>query len=459
LFLFSLALSAQTLPELPRVAFDEFGPAIREQVRKAYAAAQAEPRDAEANGRLGMMLHSYGQYELAALCYARARSFAPEDFRWMYYAGVVQAALGHHREAVAAFKEGLRQRPDDVSAQLRLADSLLAAGQLSEGRQFYEAMVKTNARIAQAHYGLGRIIVARSELTAGVEHFRRALDSFPDYGAAHYALGLALRDLGQTAKAQEHLALSQKHMSSRPSLADPLLEAVAELNLSASERLKRGIVLEEAGQIELSIAEHERAVELDPKLAQAHINLISLYGRMGRVEKAEQHYRAAVAISPNLADGHYNFGVLLVGQERYEEAARAFERSLQLNPFHAESHFNYGVMMERDGRLEEAAEHYRRAIENQPGYRLAHFHLGRILVHQGRLTDAIEHFLRTLTPEDNETPRFVYALGATYARAGDKQKAIHYLREALKRAQALGQTQLVTSIERDLRTLERGVDK
>ena len=69
--------------------------------------------------------------------------------------------------------------------------------------------------------------------------------------------------------------------------------------------------------------------------------------------------------------------------------------------------------------------------------------------------EAIEHFRKTLTPEDDETPRYLYALGATYVRAGDKAKGIHYLREALKRASALQQNQLVESLERDLKTIER----
>jgi tetratricopeptide (TPR) repeat protein len=112
-------------------------------------------------------------------------------------------------------------------------------------------------------------------------------------------------------------------------------------------------------------------------------------------------------------------------------------------------------LIEREGKLDEAAAHYRKAIENKPGYRSAHFHLGRILVNQNKLSEAIEHFQKTLTPEDEDTPRFTYALGATYIRAGDRQKGIHYLREALKRALALNQAQLANSIARDLRLLEK----
>ena len=243
--------------------------------------------------------------------------------------------------------------------------------------------------------------------------------------------------------------------SSRPALEVSLTVGAAEKNAAASELLKRGDSLEKSGKIEESIAAHERALEINPGLVQAHINLITLYGRTKRFDKAEQAYRHALAINPDLPDIHYNYGVLLAGQERFKEAAQAFQSSLRFNPYYAEAHYNYAVMIEREGRLDEAAAHYRKAIENKPGHRSAHFHLGRILVNQNKLSEAIGQFLQTLTPEDEDTPRFTYALGATYIRAGDRQKGIHYLREALKRASALDQTQLANSIERDLKTLEQ----
>jgi tetratricopeptide (TPR) repeat protein len=243
------------------------------------------------------------------------------------------------------------------------------------------------------------------------------------------------------------------HAHPRPAKSTPEAAATAERNARASEYLKRGAALESAGKIEESVAAHEQALEINPGLVQAQINLISLYGRTKQFDKAEQSYRAALEINPDLPDIHYNFGVLLAGRERFKEAAQAFKSCLQFNPYYAEAHYNYALLIEREGKLNEAAAHYRKAIENKTGYRPAHFHLGRILVNQNKLSEAIEHFQKTLTPEDEDTPRFTYALGATYIRAGNHQKGIHYLREALKRASALGQTQLANSIERDLKTL------
>lgn len=448
-------LRAQTAPDLPRLLFESFGPGIREQAQKAYTAARARPRDAEAAGRLGMILQTYEQYEYAAACYERARRLAPTEFQWAYYLSTVQAALGKHTEAAATLREAARLRPDYLPAQVRLADALFAAGELRESRQLYEAIVSKRSDIAQAHYGLGRVKSAEREVAAAIGHYRRACELYPGYGAAHYALGLAYRDAGQTAKAAEHFSLYQKHKLDRPPLADPLMSAVAELNAGAAEHVRRGVESEKAGNLERSVAEHERALAINPQLAQAHINLITLYGRLNRVEQAEKHYRAAVALNPDIAESHYNFGVLMTEQGQYEEAARAFQRSLESNPYYAEAHLNYGVLLERQGRLDDAVARYRAAIENKPNFRLAHFHLGRVLVHKGQLAEAIHHFHQTLAPEDESTPRFMYALAAAYVRAGDRRNALQYARGARQRAAALGQTELLALIERDLRTLEQ----
>lgn len=221
----------------------------------------------------------------------------------------------------------------------------------------------------------------------------------------------------------------------------------------ASELLKRGAMLESQGNLPAAIELHEQALALNKELVQAHINLIALFGRIGQFAKAESHYRAALEINPDLPVVHYNFGVLCVEQERYGDASKAFELCLKLDPNYAEAHFSYAALIEREGKLDEAAKHYRKAIENQAGYRAAHFALGRNLVNQNKLNEAIGELLETLTPEDNETPRYMYALGATYIRAGDKSEGIQYLREALKRAKVLRQTELVRSLERDLKSL------
>ena len=124
----------------------------------------------------------------------------------------------------------------------------------------------------------------------------------PGFGAAHFALARAYRDLGDTEKARDHLALYQKDKLGWPTVPDPLLTAVLDLKTGANARLARGIQLAEAGELRPAAEEHEKALLADPKLVRAHVNLIRLYGLLGEPEKAGEHYRAAVAIDPNLAE-------------------------------------------------------------------------------------------------------------------------------------------------------------
>jgi tetratricopeptide (TPR) repeat protein len=454
-----LVLYAGTIPPLPKLPVESFTSPMREQIREAYEEALQNPERAENNGRLGMLLYGYEHFQFAEACFERARAFDSNDKRWAYYLGRTQAALGKHDQAAISLQEALRQNPGYLPAELALGESLRAAGQLDQSRKIYQAIAGKHPDAAAAYYGLGRVLAVRRETARAIEFLRKACDLYPSFGAAHYALALAYRDQGDRAKAQEHLALYQKDKLSWPPTPDPLIRAIDDLKTGASAHLKKGVRLEAAGQMQAAVEEHERALEADPKHVQARVNLITLYARLGQTEKAEEHYRALLAIDPNLVESHYNYGVMLTGQQKYKEAAEAYRRALEINPYYADAHNNYAFLLMIEGRLNEAAEHYRAAIANKPNYRLAHFNLGRILVHQGKAQEAISHFLQTLTPEDEDTPRFMYGLGAAYARAGDRKSALKYLQDARQRAAALGQSDLLKSIDKDLGVLEQGENR
>ncbi len=453
----ALLLGAQMapFPPLPQINLNEFPAVTREQVEKAYEAVHAHPQDAEANGELGMLLDLYNRREFAATCYERAHQLDPKSFRWLYYLGTLRTEQGDREGATAAFREALRLDPGYLPARLKLAENLLTSGNLEEAGSMYEAIIKDHPGVAEAYYGLGRIRTAKGNLQGAVESYQKACELFPSYGAAHYALARAYRRLNDLQRSEEQLKLHDANQTLVPPIQDPLRDALRALDRGPASILQRGIQLEEAGRIEDSIAAHLEALKLDPGLALAHSNLIILYGKTNQPEKAEENYREAIRLNPNLAEAHYNYGVLLMGQGKMAEAEQAFRRALQANPVYAEAYNNLGVVLERQGKLEEALQCFEKAVERRPDYRLAHFHIGRILANRKDYAGAIEHFKKTLTPEDDYTPTYLYALAATYARAGDKQDALTYGRRARDAAASHGQTQLRDRIERDLQTLDQ----
>jgi tetratricopeptide (TPR) repeat protein len=443
-------VAAESLPPLPKLPLETYAPDIRAPIAKAYEDVQRAPRDASRNGTLGMVLYASEQYEAAVACFERAKVLDTADARWPYYLGRVQSHLSQHDLAVASLEEALRRRPGCLPARLLLAKSLLDAGRLDASRQLYEELVKEHPDAAEAHYGLGRIAAGRGEKAAAVEHLRKACELFPGFGAAHFALARAYRDLGEKEKAEEQLALYQKDTMGWPAVPDPFMTALVDLKTGAGARLEKGVQLAEAGQLQAAADETEAALAADPRLLPGHVNLIRIYGLLGRPEKAEQHYRAAVALDPNLAEAHYNYGVLLVAQAKSGEAEAAFRRALELKPDYAEAHNNLAYLLMTSGKLDEAAEQYRAAIASKPDFRDAHFNLGRILVNQGKVADAIDQLRQTLAPEDEKTPLCTYALGAAYARAGNRDEALKYMQQARDKAAARGQTELLSSIDKDL---------
>jgi tetratricopeptide (TPR) repeat protein len=453
----ALLLGAQTapFPDLPQIDLSEFPPVIREQVGKAHDAARAHPRDAEANGELGMLLDVYKRREFAAACYERAHQLDPQSFRWLYYLGSLRTGQGDREGATAAFREALRLDPGYLPARLKLAESLLTSGNLEEAGRMYEAVINDHPGVAEAYYGLGRIRTAKGDLPGAVESYQKACELFPAYGAAHYALATAYRRLHDLQRSKEQLKLHDANQTLVPPIEDPLRDALRALDRGPASILQRGIQLEEAGRIEDAIAAHLEALKLDPGLALAHANLIILYGKTNQPEKAEEHYREAIRLNPNLATAHYNYGVLLMGQGKMAEAEQAFRRALEANPVYAEADNNLGVVLERQGKLDEALQCFEKAVERRPDYRLAHFHIGRILANRKQYAEAIEHFKKTLTPEDDYTPTYLYALAAAYARAGDQQDALAYGRRARDAAAARGQTELRDRIEKALRALDQ----
>ena len=448
----SSARHDRDLPDLPTLTIVNFRPQIRDQVQKAYEEVRAKPRNADANGRMGMLLHAFSQFESAELCYRRARLLDSNRFQWAYYLGLTQALDGKNQEASQTLLDATRLNPQYLPARLKLAEVLITLGRMDESQAVLESIAKDDPQFAPAYYWLGRVDSAKGHVPASIEQYRKACQLWPSFGTAHYALALVYQSAGATAEAREHMAAYQKYKADGdPQPEDPLLEAVRSLDNTALAHLMKGVDLENAGQLDGAIAEHEEAVKQDPKMAQAHANLIALYARAGRADRAEAEYRATVAINPNLPQSHYDYGVLLVSQRRYREAEDAFRKALESSPNYAEAHSNLGAMLELRGKSDEAIQHYQAAVDNKPQFRMAHFQLGHLLLMKKRTGEAIAQLTQTLGPEDGDTPRCMYALGVAYAESGDYPSAERYLKEAGQRANTLGQNQLAGQIETTLR--------
>lgn len=430
-------------------------PAARPDVTRAYDRAAREPQSASAAGAVAILLHAHDRLGEARTWYEHAGRLDPGSFQWAYGEGLTAFLTGRHPDAVPPLRRAIAIDSRRTPARVHLAEALLSAGELTECAAVARALAADVPDLPQAHYLLGRAASAAGDHQGAAGHFLKAIELFPAYGAAHYGIALAYRNLGDSAGAAASLARYEQHRMETPPLEDTFLDGVDERDRGGARLVESGVVLANAGRADEAIAQFERALAATPSLAQAHVHLIALYAGKGDLAGAEKHYRAALRLNSHAADAHYNYGVLLLSAGRIREAGETFRKALEASPHHAPARNNLGQVLEAEERTADAADQYQAAVEADPGFRVARFNLGRILVALGRPEDAIEHFRRTLEPNDAATPTYMYALAAAYARSGDRDSALRYAQEAQRRAEQLGQQVLAATIARDLETLKR----
>jgi tetratricopeptide (TPR) repeat protein len=131
-------------------------------------------------------------------------------------------------------------------------------------------------------------------------------------------------------------------------------------HLTADHWFNLGIELEPTSTREAQRAYH-MALELDPKMAAAHLNLGKLYHDGGELQKAEEHYAAAAKIDPEDPAPQFNLGVLMEDCKRPQQALRAYREAIELDPSFADAHYNLALLFESMGKKAEAVAHFRAA--------------------------------------------------------------------------------------------------
>jgi tetratricopeptide (TPR) repeat protein len=440
--------------ELPRLPLEQFPSSARDAVADAYRQAQARPLDAEATGALARVLHAWEQWDVAHETYVRAQALAPGAFQWRYLDAVVLQRLARHKEAAERLREALRLSPDYLPARVKLAEALFEAGAFEESRRECEALAGDRATEPMGQFGLGRVAASEGRHDAAIEHFRRAIELYPAWGGAHYALALSYRALGRQVEARQAMAQHAQYGTRWPVLADPVLATVSAVREDGLALIARGLKLADAGDLQGAIEAHEAALARDPALAQAHLNLISLYGRMEQWAKGEAHYRALVAMGTDVGDGHYDYGVLLGFQGKWDEAAAAYRRAIAINPHHARAHNNLGGALEQLRDLDGALGEYRQSVASEPGFRLARFNVARMLLAARKPDEAIVELEKLVEPRDAEAPRYVFALAVALLQTGRKGEAIKWATDAQDLAVEQKQPELAAAIARELATLK-----
>jgi tetratricopeptide (TPR) repeat protein len=134
----------------------------------------------------------------------------------------------------------------------------------------------------------------------------------------------------------------------------------ARIKPSAAELYQSAIDLELSGRGDEARSAYESALEQNPRLVSARINLGRLLHDAGRFAEAESMYRAALDDDPGSALAAFNLGVALEDRGRPEAAVDAYSRAIAIDDTHADAHFNLSRLLEAKGDRRAALRHLSR---------------------------------------------------------------------------------------------------
>jgi tetratricopeptide (TPR) repeat protein len=104
---------------------------------------------------------------------------------------------------------------------------------------------------------------------------------------------------------------------------------------------------------------YRKALEIDPYLVPALINLANIHYGKDELAEAQALYERAIGLDPDFFEAHFNLGNIYHDLGRFNEAARCYRTALRLNGQYPDAHFYLAITLEKTGHSLEAKPHWR----------------------------------------------------------------------------------------------------
>lgn len=395
---------------------------------------------------------------------------------WSGVKGLTLYAVGDYAGAARAYRQHFREMVQPDLAQGLGADDALLAGDLDLAEQIARKILKGTPDAVEPLLTLAEVALERAAFEQTLGFLRQALEQVPDhvealllssiaharagaYGEAIDGLNRALRHGAVGSRLTGFLKilettgeLARKSTRDRPScllahyhrylrVFDPsngrlavayAKQAIATGDRPADASLTLGIVYDKEGKRDKALAAFQKAIEIDPRHAEAYRWAAFIYSERGDLVNEYRMIRAAFGAAP--ADPFYIMHLDHVLMEKLgdpHQVAVTMQKALEFNPKNVHAHerlgYAYGFLGDRD----RSVAHYQEAIRLEPRNPRLHEGLGWALGRLEQTEGAIAAYERAarLAPARHRPHT---ALAGIYHRARKYRQAITEYETALR---------------------------
>lgn len=154
----------------------------------------------------------------------------------------------------------------------------------------------------------------------------------------------------------------------------------------------------------------DRALELDPDLAEGYVAQAYALRSLGRHDEAIDAFQRAIDINPSVSNARHLMYISMQRVGRIRDSFKMIDDAIRLDPLSPSVAVNHVYSLLIRGRTDEAIVEARRLVDLHPDYRHGAKALGDALMEAGKLAEAADFLTKTAAATNNPQHQMARAI-------------------------------------------------
>jgi tetratricopeptide (TPR) repeat protein len=224
-------------------------------------------------------------------------------------------ATGDTAKALVEYGSLHSDHPSDPQVTKNYIQLLIIGNRIDEASKLNDALLKTNRNDTEALIYRGQIQLREGHAADAATTLESAIKNDPDNGLAHYHLGAALDQQGNSTRAETEWREAARL---RPDLIDV-------------QRALAGMAMRRGNTDGLEAAATQ-IIALQPGSPEGYVMRSSAYLSRKKYPAAEQDAKKAIDTAPRAASGYIALANVASAQNKFGDAEAAYQQALDRDP-------------------------------------------------------------------------------------------------------------------------------
>src|SRR5713101_2477271 len=306
------------------------------------------------------------QSQIAATvaAYREALKNSPDDTELHFDLSLALAKLGDSSGAQAELQSAVRLDPNMAKARNQFGIWHILNNERAKAEEAFKSAISADSQFVEAKNNLGVLYACVGKDLDAIELFRAAIQGRQDYAPAHVNLGLVLASDGKYAEADKEFRLA---LRSSPK------------DLNAYNAL--GMIAAKLGRGDEAIEILQKVLQARPSSTIAHLNLGMALSTDGfDLPGALAQFSEAIRLDSKAPRAYFNKGRVLNELNRFEESRTELDTACRLQPDNLQALYLFAQVEKRLGDVQGSVEILDRLVTLDPSNSDAQLLLGRNLI-------------------------------------------------------------------------------